>query len=283
MWSLLWTRLHRRVLFWAKLFSVAFIGHVLLLFIMLFVYSGQKSVFTVNINRSILKSGAPIIFMPLKRSISKNICTESAQIISKKPVVKKAVSKKAVHKNTLKKKSVLRQAQDEREKKAEEKKKPVSQKKKAPVKKPVKKVAKKPVKKVKKSASEKKFAKPKIKNKTLEKKNIKKNKKKEMKKEVKNLSIHPEAIYIGQQELEALKIQNEIESEVAKHWRAPVGLSKDLACTISVIIDWGGSVKKVTVTKSSGALMFDIAARTAIGKSCIPRSAYGKEVNINFG
>ena len=312
MWSLLWIRLGRRLVFWCKLFSVASVGHLFLLFMILFVYSGQKSVFTVNINRSVLKSGAPIIFMPLKRSVprvAKQIATQGrvTKKVSKsvaKPVFKKPPVKKTPPKNTIKKvvkKPILAKKKALAKKKQAFKKpakKPVKKpaipkKKPAPkktVKKPVKKEIKKPVKKVEKKVPEKKLGDhKKIKEKKLREEKITKPVK-EIIQETQvpvgagsSQEAHPEAIYIGQQELEALKVQYEIEHEVAKYWRPPVGLSKELSCTITVLVDWNGFVNKVNVTKPSGALMFDIAARTAVAKLNLPKSVCGKEVNINFG
>jgi len=266
MWSLLWIRLPRRVLFWGKLFFVVSTLHLCLLFMMFFIYSGQKSVFTVNINRLRLKSGAPIIFMPLKKSVQKPVFTKrvSKKLVSKnkiKKVVKKNVIKKTVKKPVLakkkasvkkvipkKKKPVIQKKTIIKKKLVSEEKRPVLAKKIVPKKKPV--VQEKTAKSIEKVAKEQKKI---------------------------------EAIYVGQQELEALKVQYEIEREVTKHWVLPVGLSKELSCVISVLVDWNGTAKKVTVTKSSGALMFDIAARTAVAKLCLPKSVHGKEVNINFG
>jgi len=310
MWFLLWTRLGRRVIFWCKLFSVASIGHVFLLFMILFVYSGQKSVFTVNINRSVLKSGAPIIFMP---RIAKQIATQGT-VLKKKPsnkgrsTCKRAVMKKPVPKKNIKKivkKSGLVKKKAPVKKLANKKaapkkpikkpvKKPVAQRKK-PQKRPVKKlVKKKPVPKKPGEKIEKKVA-P-AKQEKIDQKDEKPTEKKmpalnatqetqvqAAAEAVESQESHPEAIYIGQQELEAIKVQYEIEHEVSKYWRPPVGLSKELSCTITVLVDWNGTAKKVTVTKTSGALMFDIAARTAVSKLNLPKSVCGKEVNVNFG
>jgi len=91
-----------------------------------------------------------------------------------------------------------------------------------------------------------------------------------------------ETVYIGQHEVEILKIQYEVEREVAKYWRPPEGLSKDLSCAVNVLIDWDGRVTQVLVVKSSGVLMYDISARVAASKLVLPSSLYGKDINIVF-
>ncbi|MFC1842024.1 TonB C-terminal domain-containing protein, partial [Candidatus Dependentiae bacterium] len=79
-----------------------------------------------------------------------------------------------------------------------------------------------------------------------------------------------------------LRLQYEIENEIAKHWRPPAGLSKDLYCTINVLVDWNGNVKQSMVKRSSGVLIFDISARMAVAKLSLPKNVRGKEINITF-
>jgi len=273
MWSSLWTRLGKRARFWLKLLAFSSVLHVALLFFMFFIYSGQNSIFEININRSILKSGAPIVFLPsLKVSPSKR----AAKTISKKPV---AVKKTVVKKSPVKKTTIA-------------KKKPVA-KKTAPkkhVKKPAvkKQPAKKTVSQKKKPLPTKKTVKKNLPKKSLPKKSaspVKKPEKTLTQKKpepVKKLQETPQPIYIGQKELEVLSVQYEIEREVAKHWRPPAGLSKDLTCTIHVLVDWNGKSKQAKVKKTSGVLIYDISARMAVAKLNLPKSVRGKEINITF-
>jgi len=332
MWSSLWTSLGRRARFWLKLLCVSSIGHVFFFFLLFFVYRGQHAVLEVNINRSILKSGAPIIFMPFSKTAPR------AKMVPKKTAIKKAMPKKTAPKKIAPK--TLRQApadakamvdrQDERvTKKQVPAKRTTITKKKTVVKKPVVKktpvkkkpiVKKIPVKKpmIKKKPSAKKtpakkllakkkptVKKPEIKKPLVKKKSpVKKipEKKPVVKKIVKDrpvvteqvlpekaAGVAPEItcngqqpIYIGQQELESFSVQYKIEQEVIKHWRPPPGISKDLTCTINVMVDWNGKPKKVVVSKSSGVLIYDISARTAIPKMNFPKGMRGKELNITF-
>lgn len=90
------------------------------------------------------------------------------------------------------------------------------------------------------------------------------------------------AICLNQEGQEGEKIINEIILEVAKHWRPPEGLKKDLSCTIGLVVDWNGKVTQVRVVKPSGVLAYDISARVAASKLNMPNSLYGKDLNIGF-
>ncbi|MFC1842353.1 TonB C-terminal domain-containing protein [Candidatus Dependentiae bacterium] len=289
MLSLLWTRLGRRFTFWSKLVLFSSVLHLLGLFLVLFVYSGQKSTYHVNINRSILKSGAPIIFMNRRRVMQRK-STSRAKTGPRISVVKKPSVKPKKTQN-LKTKIIKKRAKP---------KKPAA-KTKVLKKKPEKKQVKKTKKIEKQKAKPKKLVKKQVKP---EKKRVsKKPEKKQAKPEKKVLkaplvvptqSTHTvytgeqkqahvqDAIYIGQQELEALKIQYEIEAEVKKHWRPPAGLSKDLSCTVNVLVDWNRKATKVQVAQSSGVLIYDVSARMAVSRLCLPSVLKGKEVHITF-
>ena len=43
-------------------------------------------------------------------------------------------------------------------------------------------------------------------------------------------------LYVGQQEMEALQVQEYIQQEMAQHWSPPAGMRKDLSCIIKVCI-----------------------------------------------
>lgn len=263
MWP--WRRkdMRRRASFWGKLFIFSSSAHLIVLVFLFFVYSGDSLVYNINVNRSILKSGAPIIFMPLKKVVGTNIST-LATVSKKKPVKKET---------TL-----------------------VKQKKKA---KPKKKIEKKPKQQPKKtlrqaSASAKTTADrqgDRIAKKSKHKKQVAKQKGNSSKKQVaKNKKIKTEKniarpgqqpIYIGRFELEALHMQEAIEQEISKHWKPPAGLAKDLSCTIKVLVGWDGVVKKSTMVKQSGVLMYDVSARMAASSLSL-KVAKGKEINITF-
>ena len=286
MWSSLWTRLGRRATFWSKLVAFSSVLHVGLLFFMFFVYSWQDSIFEIQINRSILKSGAPIIFLPpsLKSPVVRKKTT------ARQTVVKKRVTKK-IPKRVSQKKPPTTIAKKKPAPKKPVPKKSVTKKavaKKTPVKKPLAKkqpIKKQPVKKkpVPKKISEKKIEKKRVPAKPLKKEATPVPVAKPVQVPVTETAPEgPQPIYIGQKELEKLSVQYEIEREVAKHWRPPAGLSKDLTCTIRVLVDWNGKARQVMIKQTSGVLAYDIPARGAIARLQLPKSLRGKEIDITF-
>ena len=97
-----------------------------------------------------------------------------------------------------------------------------------------------------------------------------------------SVSQKPKPIYVGQMEMDALWMQNEMHREVTKKWQPPVGLSKELVCILNVLVDWSGNVAKTSIEQSSGALLYDISARTAMTQMAFPSWARGKEFTITF-
>ena len=299
MWSLLWIRLGRRKSFWSKLLLFSSVLHVVLLFSIFFIFSWQKSILEVNINRSILKSGAPIVFAscslqskklstrsiiksqsiakPIKKQPVKKVVTQKS--VQKKVVPKKIVAKKIlVKKNTMiKKKPVPKKIMPKKIVSKKPVVKKLSVKKVLPKAKPVVKKSSvkkdRPQKVMKKNPVAKKIVKPVVKHVVP---------KQEVKLDTRAMQDCPIPVYIGKKEIESLSVEYEIEREVKKHWRPPAGLSKGLSCTMHILVDWSGRAKQSRVSKASGVLAFDISVRNAVPKMCLPKSVRGKELNITF-
>jgi hypothetical protein len=88
--------------------------------------------------------------------------------------------------------------------------------------------------------------------------------------------------YINQKDLETLQVQTNIQQLIYKRWKPPIGLSKDLVCTISVMVDKRGVVTSAIVIKPSGVLMYDISARSALTRLTIPQVAQNQSFSITF-
>jgi len=250
----------RRHFFWCKLFFVSIIGHLFLLFGLLFAYKGTYFSFAVTINRSALGSGAPVVFLPFRKTVKSASVVSSVQKRNKKP--KQKSNKKTVVKKLAQKKIV------------QKKKKKNAKLKTLAVKKEAVKVAKKP--KAKKSS----------KNKASRVAHKKAESKKNIEKVVQTQPVKEsgdQPIYVGQLEMAAIQMQDEMHQEVSKSWKPPAGLPKDLQCCVKIVVDWNGRVHEAIVEKPSGVLMYDISARTAVAKlDELPRWARGKEFSITF-
>jgi len=89
-------------------------------------------------------------------------------------------------------------------------------------------------------------------------------------------------VYVGQEELDAMQLQEKIQHEVAQHWKPPCGLGDDLTCLIAVMVNWDGTIESITMQQQSGVLAYDVSARSAVRAMQFPRAAYGKEIVITF-
>lgn len=103
------------------------------------------------------------------------------------------------------------------------------------------------------------------------------------------VATHPEGsgvsdgtIYVGQAELDGLKLQQEIQQEIEMHWRPPVGLADAGGCQIKAFIDGQGMAVNLQMVKASGVLLYDVSARAAMQAICFPPIARGKELVITF-
>jgi len=242
---------NRRRAFWGKLLLFSSGLHLIILFSIFFLYRGQNAIYNVVINSSIVCSAADVRYLPLRKTARPNF-----KAISEKKMTPKQTKPKPIPKKTKALKSTKLA-------------KPQPKKKRAPT--PVKKQKLKKQKPVKKKSTPKAVQSPK--KKTMSKP--------AMKKEVKS-AAPKKLIQLGRDDIEALKVGELIQHEVEKHWKPPAGLSKDLSCMVNMRVNWDGSIGTVTISKSSGVLIYDISARVAVSKLNLPKVARGKEINITF-
>ena len=235
----------RRQHFWTKILLVSFIAHSAVLFSVLFLYKGDYFSYDVTVSTKLLQSGAPVIFMPFHKMVNKQ------PVVS---TVKKVVGTTVTAGPKPKKKLVAKKQQ---------KKNPVEKKQKLAA-------VKKPLLVSKKKSVTKKVAAQKQKHLVPQKVSQSKT------------TSDQAPVYVGQVEMEALRMQQQLQREMSQHWKPPVGLTKDLECVLKVLVDWSGNVSETGVNKSSGVLMYDISARTAVAQMQMPQWARGKEFNITF-
>lgn len=91
-----------------------------------------------------------------------------------------------------------------------------------------------------------------------------------------------DVVYVGQQEYDALGMQTYLQQELSTYWQPPQGIPADAECEVSFVVDWQGKAETVTVSKSSGALVYDISARSALLAMEFPDWARGKSFKITF-
>ncbi|MGZ6250684.1 MAG: hypothetical protein ACXWL2_01520 [Candidatus Chromulinivorax sp.] len=90
-------------------------------------------------------------------------------------------------------------------------------------------------------------------------------------------------VFVGSQDLEMMQIKEQIELQLIKFYKPPVGIKKDAVCELSVTIGKSGKAEKVMVKKSSGSIANDLCAKAAALKAIYPKQVCGKEIIIALG
>ncbi len=91
-----------------------------------------------------------------------------------------------------------------------------------------------------------------------------------------------DVVQVNYREVEAHRRQVLLQEELAKCWKPPIGVPCDCVCQIKVVVSWNGIVKELDVAKSSGVLMYDVAARSALHTMKMPAWSKGKSLTITF-
>ena len=97
-----------------------------------------------------------------------------------------------------------------------------------------------------------------------------------------DLHAEDDLLYVGQQEYEMLRMQSYLQHEILAHWRPPIGIPTEASCEISFVVDWESAVTNVAVCSTSGVLMYDVSASSALLSMNFPAWAKGKSFRITF-
>jgi len=92
-----------------------------------------------------------------------------------------------------------------------------------------------------------------------------------------------EVIFVGYEQFDECVISSKIQQSVVQNWTPPVGIDPGTACEMKVNISLQGAANSVEIIKSSGILVYDISARTALSQVEFPQEVYGKTIRIVLG
>jgi outer membrane biosynthesis protein TonB len=250
-----------------KVILISTFAHLCVLFCLFVVYQGGVA-YHVTITSTMIDTNATIVFVPLYKSIKQNQSTSNArESVQKTQVasVAQATSRpESTARTTLAESVAVKKTKQKNKKAAKKDKKQITQKKQQA------------------KATENKNSKNEIhaKEKVIEQvpalvSSI-------ADKQTDACETTDTIVYVGQQEMEALQIQEYIQQEMAQHWSPPAGMRKDLICIIKLVFSFDGSLADLSIEKPSGVLIFDGAARKAAAQLQPPQWAYGKELLITF-
>jgi hypothetical protein len=69
---------------------------------------------------------------------------------------------------------------------------------------------------------------------------------------------------------------------LSDQWAPPAGVPVTSQCVITVVVDKQGEVEDMLVDNSSGMMVFDLAARSALSEVEFPRFVWGKSITVTF-
>jgi outer membrane biosynthesis protein TonB len=78
----------------------------------------------------------------------------------------------------------------------------------------------------------------------------------------------------------ALAVQLEIQEELLRVWRPPVGIDEGISCVLKVTLDTNGVVQTLEIVKPSGIMLFDVSARAALQQAVWPRAFWGTMLEL---
>lgn len=99
---------------------------------------------------------------------------------------------------------------------------------------------------------------------------------------VQNNQQGPLQIHATPHAIEAYRQQELLHQELVKHWRPPAGIEKSAQCQITFTVGWNGAIQSFNIDNSSGILIYDIAARSALHAMPMPDWTKGKTFTILF-
>jgi hypothetical protein len=91
-----------------------------------------------------------------------------------------------------------------------------------------------------------------------------------------------DVIYVDKETYASLQIAQELQQAIAEQWAPPAGVPSHISCDIKVELNAQGKAQQVVMIKKSGLAAYDMAARTALLKAVYPKLVWGRTVVVHF-
>lgn len=134
-------------------------------------------------------------------------------------------------------------------------------------------------------AKKKKVASRQAKKKTVTSKKIKKDKSFQENKKQKQKKLEEDILnfdLLGSDNPELLKYQRNIQREVCRVWRPPLGVKKGTESTVQFSVNRSGNVTEFEFIKKSDVLIYDLSITRVANKFQFARCLWGKKFSIVF-
>lgn len=280
----------KRLSLWVKLVVISIAGHLAALVMLFCVYRGSTLDMALTVRMAQLNNSIDVVWvseLPKGRSGSSGKSALREPSAGAKAMADRQGERKK--KNVAQKKSNVSDPQTALKSDEQEKKKTSKLDKKAEDKTKNKKLEKK---KIDEKKPEIKKVEPEKKPELIEEKKIIPEPKK--KEEILESSVDAQVTNQSDDEdlnftfsgsyrdLEALQQFQELQQEISRCWRPPVGIAQTVSCQIKVTFDWEGNVTQMETIKPSGMLLFDVSSRNAVAAMEAPKFVRGKTFTITF-
>jgi len=274
----------KRLSLWLKLALISLVGHIAALAMLFFVYRGSTLDMALTVRAAQLNSTIDVVWVSQLPKGRRATAGKSAGKTKEKKAAKKVATKSGPKtelknevegKKSVKKKEVAAKADKKKaEAKAKSKKleKAKAEEKKPEIKKP------EPEKQPEVVEEKKKIEEPVI-NEELLASSVDAQIPNQIPGDQEDLNFEISGSY---RDLEALQQFQELQQEISRCWRPPVGIAQTVCCQIKVTFDWEGKVTHMETVKPSGILMFDVSSRNAVAAMEAPKFVRGKTFTITF-
>jgi outer membrane biosynthesis protein TonB len=256
----------RNTIFWGQLCALSGLVHLVVVMCVLFVYSDRLSHYTLTMHEAMPAVATVVVLAPthMASRVSGNAphapvqsAQSSTRIVASVPTTKqRTITHKAVKKKIIKKQKPAKQVKKVTPKKADPARKAQA----------VKAVQKAPATIEKKAV----FPSPAVAERVAP---------------PADAILHAPAsdsIMIAYADARTAHQYAILQNELSKHWAPPPGVADECTCRLTVCIDRAGAVSDVVVEESSGVLIFDIMARTALLAVEWPVWTRGASITITF-
>lgn len=88
--------------------------------------------------------------------------------------------------------------------------------------------------------------------------------------------------YVTHKELRGIELENAIQAAIQEVWNPPVGVDKDIVSEVVVIVGWDGKLVESKIIKLSEVIIYDVSVQEALEEIKFPRQVWGKEIKIAF-
>jgi hypothetical protein len=81
-------------------------------------------------------------------------------------------------------------------------------------------------------------------------------------------------------EKKTIETQLQIQDELIRVWRPPLGIPDGCSCQVQIVIGLDGIVTTVTMVQPSSILLFDVSVRAAVQTAQWPQATWGKTIEL---